>query len=539
MLDLETTGGSPSDDAICEIGAVKVRGGEVLGTFHTFVDPGRDLPPEITVLTGLTSATVRRAPPIDAVLDPLLDFLGDAVFVAHNVRFDRSFLDAALVGAGHQPLTNVGVDTVALARRLLGDEVRDHRLGTLARSLRLPHQPTHRALDDAWATVDLLHVLIERSAGLGVRTIDDLVELPTALGHPQSRKLSLTDDLPRAPGVYLFRDVAGRVLYVGKASDLRGRVRSYFSSDRRRKVDALLRETATIDHETATSSLEASVREMRLIHHHLPRFNAVGTGFARSVYVTLTDEEFPRLSIVRRPRGDRTTLGPVSRRMAQGVVDAVGDAVPLRRCTADPRKAPRAEPCTPAQLGIGACPCAGAIDASCYSRIVADATEALVGDPAPVVARLEDRIAAHARAERFEDAAVLRDRLAAYLDARRRQRRMATMRRSGVVVLRVGGHRAVLDHGRLHAVAPLDGSLLDAALRADAEALRARDPGADGPSSPVAVDDADELLVVGQWLDRNAHRIELESVSGVLASTLPELRSGLDPRPRRGLRRGG
>ncbi|HEY1118866.1 MAG TPA: exonuclease domain-containing protein, partial [Acidimicrobiales bacterium] len=171
VLDLETTGGSPTDDAICEIGAIKVRGGECLGTFHTFVDPGRDIPAQITVLTGLTTAMVRPAPTIDHVLPSLLEFLGDAVFVGHNVRFDKGFVDAALARADRDQLPNPTVDTCALARRLVRDEVPNCKLGTLAERLRLDHRPTHRALDDALATADLLHVLLERAAGFGVSTL--------------------------------------------------------------------------------------------------------------------------------------------------------------------------------------------------------------------------------------------------------------------------------------------------------------------------------------------------------------------------------
>ena len=338
IVDLETTGGSPIDDEICEIGAVKVRGGECLGTFHTLVDPGRDLPPFITVLTGLTSAMVRPAPRIHQVLPSFLEFLGDAVFVAHNERFDRSFLDASLARTERERLTNPIVDTCALARRLVRDEVPDCKLGTLAERLRLDHRPSHRALDDALATTDLLHVLLERASGFGVFALDDLLELPSAAAHPQAAKLALTDSLPRAPGVYLFRDATGRALYVGKATDLRSRVRSYFSSDTRRKVGGLLRETATIDHIRTESPLEAAVTEIRLIHELLPRYNRQGTTWRKAAYLKLTDEAFPRLSVVKRARADGATyLGPLSSsRVARQVADAVHSALPLRRCTADP-----------------------------------------------------------------------------------------------------------------------------------------------------------------------------------------------------------
>ena len=240
VIDLETTGGAPDDDAITEVGAIKLRGGECLGTFQSLVDPGVAIPPFITYLTGITEAMVAPAPRIEAVLPVLLRFIGDAVVVGHNVPFDLRFLNANLRRHGHAPLDNRVVDTCSLARRLVREEVRDCKLATLADRFGLPHRPSHRALADALATGDLLHALLERAGSLGVLALDDLIALPTIKGHPQVAKLKLAADLPRAPGVYLFRDGTGRVIYVGKAVDLRRRVRSYFSGtgDDRRKIGA-------------------------------------------------------------------------------------------------------------------------------------------------------------------------------------------------------------------------------------------------------------------------------------------------------------
>ncbi|MBA2497982.1 MAG: GIY-YIG nuclease family protein, partial [Acidimicrobiia bacterium] len=296
VVDLETTGASPGLDAITEVGAVKVRGGEVLGTLRTFVDPGRPIPRPVVVMTGITEAMVTPATPIAALLPTLLEFIGVAgvggvaaapppVLVGHNLRFDVSFLDAALVHHGHARLALPQVDTCALARRLVRDEVSDCKLATLAERFRLPHRPSHRALDDALATADLLHALLERAAAFGVLGLDDLLALPTMGGHPQAAKLRLTARLPRAPGVYLFRDRAGRALYVGKATDLRSRVRSYFSTDERRTTGALLRETHVIDHLCTRSPLEAGVLEARLLHALAPRFNRRGTRTDRAAYV--------------------------------------------------------------------------------------------------------------------------------------------------------------------------------------------------------------------------------------------------------------
>jgi len=524
VLDLETTGGSPTDDEICEIGAVKVRGGECLGTFHTFVDPGRDLPPAITVLTGLTTAMVRPAPPVQRVLPSLLEFLGDAVFVGHNVRFDRSFLDAALLRADRPRLSNRTVDTCAMARRLVGEEVPNCKLGTLADRLRLDHRPSHRALDDALATTDLLHVLLERAAGYGVSSLDDLLELPTAAAHPQARKLALTERLPRGPGVYLFRDATGRALYVGKASDLRSRVRSYFSSDTRRKVGGLLREMASIDHISTTSPLEAAVTEIRLIHELLPRYNRQGTTWSKAAYLKLTAEAYPRLSVVKRGRDDGATyLGPLSSaRIAKRVAEAVESALPVRRCTADPRRQPRSAPCAPAQLGVSTCPCAGDIDEEAYARIADDVRRAITDEPHLVLDPLLQHMDALAQAERYEEAADVRDRAAAFADAHRRVRRFDLVHRAGRLVVRLGRHRAVIEDGRLRHTEPADApSLLTtwttATVDVTASAVAVR------PRALVESAAVDELSVLAGWLDKNAARLEVEHCEGTLCSPLPRL----------------
>ena len=132
VLDFETTGGRRNTDMITEIGAVKYRGGEELGTFQTLIDPGCSVPPEITVLTGITSAMVSRAPKMEHVLPTLLGFLEGAVLVGHNVGFDLAFLNAALRRSGREVWQGQKVDTLAISRRLIRNDVPNHKLSTLS-----------------------------------------------------------------------------------------------------------------------------------------------------------------------------------------------------------------------------------------------------------------------------------------------------------------------------------------------------------------------------------------------------------------------
>lgn len=527
VLDLETTGASPATDAITEVGAVKVRGGEVLGTFQTLVDPGQRIPPAVTVLTGITDAMVVKAPAIGEVLPTLLEFLGGSVLVGHNVRFDLSFLDAALDRAGRPRLGLRTVDAHALARRLVRDEVPNCRLDTLADRLRLDHRPTHRALDDALATCDLLHLLLERAAAYGVLGLDDLLALPRLAGHPQAAKLRATARLPRRPGVYVFRDRAGRPLYVGKATDLRSRVRSYFSTDDRRKVGPMLREAATVDHHECSSPLEAAVLETRLLHAWQPRYNRHGKRWTSAAYLRLdTDEPWPRLAVARGHSGRGLVVGPLpSARTARLAIEAVETVVPLRRCSARLRPgapAVRSAPCTPAQLGVSLCPCAGGVDPGRYREAVEVAVLGLTREPELLLGPLRARIDALAAAERFEEAADVRDRAAALALALRRARRFDALRAAGRVELALpGGAGALLERGVLRAAwGPGE---LPGARGPVGRGLVEEPPIPPPAGTPLPAEAADELTAVASWLDRAAGTVRLVSVEGTWATPLPAI----------------
>jgi len=444
VLDIETTGGDRNIDLITEIGMVKVRAGEFLGTLQTLINPGRAIPPMITMLTGITESMVVQAPAIDAILPAMIEFLGDAVVVGHNVGFDMAFINAALTRRGDAEITNPVIDTLPLARRLIRDEVPDCRLGTLATRFRLDHRPSHRALDDALATTDLLHFLLERAAGLGVLGLDDLIALPRIGAHPQAAKLKMTTGLPRSPGVYLFRGAHDTVLYVGKATNLRQRVRSYFGSDDRRKIGTLLREAQRITYVTTPNVLAAEVLELRYIQQLAPRYNKVAATPQKYRYVRLsTDEAWPRLSVVNEATGAGVHLGPLpSKANADAVVEALQSVFPLRRCTTRLGRAfqPQlgAVTCTPAQLGVAVCPCAGLADSNHYAAVVAKTVQAMTTSPELVITALQDRLTSLSATRRYEEAAQVRDRAAAFTNAIRRQRLTERLREAGDVGLQIG-----------------------------------------------------------------------------------------------------
>ena len=329
VFDLETTGGSAAEDAVTEIGAVKVRGGEVLGEFATLVDPERGIPPQVAQLTGITQLMVTGAPRLQTVLPAFLEFAAGAVLVAHNSGFDIGFIKAACERYGYRwPKPSV-VCTVRLARRVLSrDEAPSCRLSALADLFHTSTRPTHRALADAKATVEVLHRLLERVGNVGVHSLEELLAYLPEVTPEQRRKRSLAAHLPSAPGVYLFRGPKEEVLYVGTASDLRRRVRQYFTaSEGRRRLREMVALAVRVDAVECAHPLEAEVRELRLLRAHRPAYNRRSKNPHHAWWLVLTDEPFPRLSLVRIPRDG--ALGPFrTRQAAESVADALLDAVP-------------------------------------------------------------------------------------------------------------------------------------------------------------------------------------------------------------------
>jgi DNA polymerase-3 subunit epsilon len=524
VVDLETTGGSPKDSAITEIGAVKVRGGAVLGEFQTLVDPGCEIPPYISVLTGITSTMVAAAPRIGAVLPGFLEFARGAVLVAHNAPFDIGFLKAACAenGIGWPPAASV--DTAVLARRLLTrDEVPNCKLATLAPYFRATTSPTHRALDDARATVDVLHGLFERLGPLGITSLEELTGLTRQIDPERRRKRHLADEVPHGPGVYLFRGPRDEPLYVGTSNDLRTRVRSYFTSgEQRARITEMVALTQRIDAIPCAHDLEAAVRELRLIAECKPRYNRRSRFPERALWVRLTEEPFPRLSVVRRVRpGAGIFLGPFpDRRAADAAMAAVHEAIPLRQCTGRLSLRVLGSECALAGMGRCGAPCIGAQSVDEYAAIAAVFQAAVRSDPRPLVGPLLDRVDRLAADERYEDAAVLRDRVAVLVRAVRRRQRLECLAAVPELVLARsdgdgGWHLTVVRRGRLVSAgcAPRGTS-----VRGTLAELMSTAETPTGPDGELAAS-VDETELVLRYMEKPGTR--LVELAGTLACPAP------------------
>ncbi len=499
VLDLETTGATAADCEITEIGAVRFHGGEPMGTFQTLVNPGSEIPPFITVLTGITQAMVIEAPMIDEALPSFLEFIGDAVIVGHNIRFDMSFLNAAAVRLGYGKLPNRTVDTLGLGRRLVRSEVRNLKLSSLAAHFQAPTPPTHRALDDAKATAHVFWSLLERAGMLGVTHLDDLLTLPTARGSAHYTKISLTEDIPRKPGVYFFVDRDGTVIYVGKSKNLRTRVRSYFYGDNRKSVAQMLRDLERVDYRVCETEIEAEVTELRLIGEHRPRYNRKSRPPRSQHWVKVTAERFARLSMVRTVRDDGAPyLGPFrSRQAAETVIHAIWDAAPIRRCNGTGSK--RSAACSFSQLGTALCPCDGSLDDDTYREVVDRVTTGMTDTPDVLLDALRDRMVRLAEGKRYEDAATVRDRHDSLGRAIEHRRAWQALMGAGTLwAADDAGDGIVVRHGHLVASWNAGSSLPLVAMEEPVEPT---------PQVPESVATAEEVHLIWRWMNRSGVHI--------------------------------
>jgi len=453
VFDLETTGLSAQRDRICEIGAVRVQGLELVDSFQSLVNPGVALPGPVERLTGLRTAELRRAPPVRKVLPRFLAFAGDDLLVAHNAGFDQRFLERELQAREGRRLSQPPLCTAALARRLLEGRLRKVGLASLAHFFGVGTTPCHRALPDAEATAEVLLCLIALAQELGARRLSELRSLAAPRRRRVYAKRALARRAPARPGVYLFRDKHDQVLYVGRARDLRARLRSYFRSERQRpSVEAALLALERIEWRVLGSELEAALEELRLIRELGPPANSRSRRREHGVYLRPRGDE---LVVTKQP----TELGPLtSRRQASLAARA------LAFSTAEERE------------------------------------RLLEGAP---LQRLRERLAYLSESLRYEEAARLRDRLEALERVIDRLRRLAELRELEACLIapaaEPGWRKAFFVAGgevrAVRSLPPGAGARLELAAGAVACSLSAE-------REPLTPEQAEELLLLDGFIRR-------------------------------------
>jgi DNA polymerase-3 subunit epsilon len=529
VIDTETNGLGGDDCELTEVGAVLVGGGELHDRWSSLCRTSAPLRRGVQRLTGITQAMVDGAPSLEDVLPPVAELLRGRVMVAHNAPFDRRVLRQAFHRIGLQWPDPPVLCTAAMARSMLPLQ-RRRGLTVLADALGIEVETAHRALADAETCGRVLCALFPRLCANAATVADALALLsprrrsrrrPPAPGDllapaPGGRARSAHRDrgalpapdfgkLPRDPGVYLFRDNAGRVLYVGKSVSIRSRARAHFAPST--PPAAWAPHATVVDYRTTGSELGALVLENRLIKELKPPGNKrLARRDDRLVYIRCRlDIAYPILEVAPDPAaGHAVTIGPVhGRRLALELVEQLDSLFGLRHCG---RRLPRREhPSAYGQMGRCLSPCLGDLDPNLYRRRL-DEVLALFVDPRgdrPLVGHVYRQMRRAAAEQRFERAESLR----------RRARRLTTIldRLGGVLEATHARPRLILathpSTGAAEAFWLVGGRLVDYGPCADAEELarrteaalrRAGRPGEVGAHVPP--DEVDEVRIIGTWL---------------------------------------
>jgi len=468
IVDLETTGVGASA-RIVEIGAVRIEGTAETGRMSRLVDPGIPMPPRISELTGIRDRDLRAAGPLRPAVAELLALARGSVFVAHNAPFDVGMLDRALMRLDGTRLGMRVLDTASLARRLLAGRLARFDLTSLADRFDVLVRPCHRALPDALATGEVLLALIGLAQERGAESAEDVIALSLAAPRRARQQRHLAAGLPTGPGVYVLRDRLGQALYVGKAGDLRTRVRSYFGARRQPpRIEGALAALARIETAPTGSELEAALCELDLIRRWRPPGNVRDKRPDKAVYLRLgLADHAPALAVREAVRADGALYaGPFpSRRRATEAAEALRDGYGLRTCR--PRVPVDDGRCLRGAAGRCLAPCRGGDEALAYARSARALAAWLAGEQAVLAAPLRDRVARLVAQQRYEDAR----RTTTLLDAlRAADAQIASVRRAG----RRSGVLLAADVDPRHVVAF---AVVRGALIAKRRLPRAGDPG--------------------------------------------------------------
>ncbi len=434
VVDTETTGSS-EHDRIIEIGAVKLRGGQILGRFSRLVNPGRAIPYAITRLTGITTSMVFDAPPMEEVMPEFLAFLEGGVFVAHNLSFDWRMLAQEAHRLG---LALPSVDTLCtlrLARRVLPG-LPSKGLKALCAHFGVPLVQHHRALDDAEATAQvLLHLIQHARATVQIRQLEELIRYQHRTyrragaepRHIQRIREHVLPQIPTSPGVYFFKDGRGNLLYIGKARQLQARVMHYFNGlpAQEERIQRLMRATRSISWKEVPTELDALLLESRLIKQHRPRFNRAQKRYRQYAFLRLgMQDRFPALSLSPVIRYDGAEyFGPFpNRKQAERVLALAQRLYRLRECSLTQLKQGRI--CPYASMDRCLAPCVSPENAA-YDREVARVRAFLTGQVPHVLREVERAMKAAADRLAYEEAHYYKTQLEALNRMLERQRVLA------------------------------------------------------------------------------------------------------------------
>ncbi len=418
VLDFETTGTSPRNCRVIEVGIVKVKNNKIVDTFQRFINPGAQIPPYITVLTGISDSEVRSAPFFEDIIDEMTEFIGDGIITAHNLKFDYSFLKGEFTRCSRELPPNSSICTLKIARRIF-PELPSKSLASITKHLQVRHKNVHRALGDATVTAKvLLKMMNELKVSHGVSLVNELINfqnLPSGKGNFRIIKKKLADDfsrLPSTPGVYFFKDAKDKIIYIGKAKSLNTRVRNYFSNTANRKEKKISRKASRLSFERTNSELTALLAEAQLIKQHKPQLNTLLKKYSQSYFIRIKKEtSFPKIEVTQIFDFDGNDyFGPYASRDTVNLLREIIDKTyMLRECTEKDFGKKRI--CYLADIKRCIAPCVNTEDAKEYLNEIERVQEFLCGFNQDAVNRLLKKMKDFSERQKYEEAAQIRDTL--------------------------------------------------------------------------------------------------------------------------------
>ncbi len=418
VVDVETTGSDSKKNRITDIACVTVQGGEIISEFESLVNPHQSIPPFIAQMTGITYDMVINAPEDFSVFKEISNqFNNDnAVFTAHNARFDFGFVNSTLDRVGLDEIKSPLLCTLKLARRLIPTKQKKN-VGSLAEYFGIPVHNRHRAMGDASATAKFLIQLLEiAESEHGITEIEELLKFQNksikhfvAPSETLKRVGSQLELLPDSPGIYKFFDSRNKILYIGKAKSLKERVKSYFHVDTftSRKIANMFRLIHKIQWECTDSELEALLLESKLIKKHKPHYNTVDKKYKSYPFIKLTlADDFPTIQTCNSIEADGSEYyGPIrSTALAEKIVHNVQKRFKIRKCEGKLKPSPDKKPSFYYHIEQCWSPCSCKITSEEYKKEIERIRVYLSGVPDGLVAQLESQMEYYSDNLEFEKA---------------------------------------------------------------------------------------------------------------------------------------
>ncbi|MEJ5350486.1 MAG: exonuclease domain-containing protein [Melioribacteraceae bacterium] len=413
VLDFETTGTSAKFDKVIEIGIVKIRNGKIVDTFQSFINPGRQIPYSITLLTGITNSDVTDAPYFEELYPRIIDFIGDSILVAHHLNFDYSFLKQECLSANLKVPSNPAICTLKLAKRLF-PELPSKSLGSLTKHFKIRHRNIHRGLGDAMATAKILlkmfsYLRNEHNAETAADIIN-FQNIPSTKPFKVIKK-KLAEDLsnvPDAPGVYFFKNSKEEIIYIGKAKSLKQRISNYFLNNTTRKTKEIVRKAHRIDFQKTNTELTALLAEAELIKKHNPKLNTLLKKYSSNYFIRVNNKEYSDIEVVTTLDFDGNDYyGPYSNReTANSIKDIIDKTFLLRECS--DKKFNKKKKCYLSDIGRCLAPCIENVKIN-YDNEVTLVHEFLKGHNQSAIDRLLRKMKNFSEQKKYEEAAATRD----------------------------------------------------------------------------------------------------------------------------------